>query len=138
VIPNTAALVEQKVASMTAEQAWWLDVLNRGALPYSTGGGFEPNECRTGDLFANYITHAQQAGVRYRKSETAFGMFLRKIVPRVDRKQQPDGSRYYVFPPLPECRAFFAKKLATELRWNNEGEQDWTLHPEPRSDHGVF
>jgi hypothetical protein len=36
-IPKTAALVEQKVASMTAEQGWWLDVLNRGYLPAARG-----------------------------------------------------------------------------------------------------
>jgi hypothetical protein len=32
-IPETAALFEQKVASMTPEQAWWLGILMRGVLP---------------------------------------------------------------------------------------------------------
>src|SRR5262249_23711802 len=40
-IPKTAALLDQKIASATPEEAWWLDVLRRGELPGHTG----PNTC---------------------------------------------------------------------------------------------
>jgi hypothetical protein len=36
VIPKTAALLDQKIASATPEQAWWLDTLTRGELPWGT------------------------------------------------------------------------------------------------------
>ena len=33
-IPKTAALLDQKIASLTPERGWWLDVLMRGQLPW--------------------------------------------------------------------------------------------------------
>jgi hypothetical protein len=32
-IPDTAALTEQKIESLSVNQQWWLDVLKRGELP---------------------------------------------------------------------------------------------------------
>ena len=42
-IPKTAALLEQKMSSLSPEQGWWLDTLVRGELPW---GVDEPDQCR--------------------------------------------------------------------------------------------
>ena len=37
-IPETAALLEQKIASMSPEQSWWFETLRKGELPPARGG----------------------------------------------------------------------------------------------------
>jgi hypothetical protein len=44
-IPDTAALTEQKIESLSVNQQWWLDVLKRGELPGCNG-----NCCTVGQL----------------------------------------------------------------------------------------
>jgi Family of unknown function (DUF5906) len=136
-IPKTAALIEQKVSSMTAEEGWWLDLLVRGQLPGYGEEGVSSHECRTNSLFDDYINHAQRRGARRRQIDTTIGMFLRKVVPGEVPSRRDDGGRIYQFPPLPECRSFFAKRMGTELHWNDEGEQDWARRPEPHDAHGA-
>jgi hypothetical protein len=111
-IPQTAALLEQKVASMTAEQAWWLDVLRSGVLPGDKDGeGVSARDW----MYADYIKHARDRGVSRRVSETALGMFLAKYAPPTrDFRPTPTATRARVFPPLADCREFFAAKLRTE------------------------
>jgi hypothetical protein len=60
-IPSTMALAEQKVASLDAEQQWWLDILRRGQLPGDREGTGETN-CTT--LYEHYIDQAQRAASR--------------------------------------------------------------------------
>ena len=111
-IPKTAALLDQKVASLPSEKAWWLDVLMRGKLPLGCG-----RTCPTAELFDDYITHADKIGVRRRAIETQIGMFLSKHVPGL---RKSEGR--YEFPPLAEARAAFAKKLQHTVDWGDENE----------------
>jgi hypothetical protein len=129
-VPQTTALLEQKVASMTAEQAWWLDVLKQGVLPGDTKGeGAAPSKA----MYANYIAHARDRGAPRRVSETALGMFLAKYVPPTREYRPPAddkgnrGKRVRVFPLLAECREHFARLLraegaAAELEWGETTE----------------
>jgi hypothetical protein len=75
-IPKTAALLEQKIESANAEQAWWFDVLNRGNLPDM----IEANTCPKDAIYDDYIRHAKNQGVNRRSIETKIGMFLNKYV----------------------------------------------------------
>jgi hypothetical protein len=130
-IPQTAALLEQKVASMTAEQVWWLDLLTRGVLPGDRdGNGEAPRKA----LYDHYIVHARNRGVTRRASETQLGMFLVEYAPPTTEYRPPSdkhgrrGGRVRVFEPLSQCRDHFARKLQTEginagLDW--EDGQEW-------------
>jgi hypothetical protein len=70
-IPKTAALLDQKLASLTPEQGWWIDLLRAGLLPNRTPGG-NPNESPSPLLFHDYIVHAGRTGVR-RKAHCQWG-----------------------------------------------------------------
>jgi hypothetical protein len=123
-IPNTEALLMQKIASMTPEQAWWLDILRRGILPGDTNGEGVAQRER---MYANYINHARDRGVPRRVSETALGMFLTNYVPtiRTTRPTDDEGNRprVRVFPSLADCREHYAKQLRSEGR--TAGGLDW-------------
>jgi hypothetical protein len=132
-MPQTAALVDQKLSTLNAEQGWWLDTLRRGELP---GGCEDEGCCPAGRLFDDYIKHSQKLGVRRRSIEVQLGIFLRKHVPGLRRVEgeydfqdfydrqtnttKSEGTSYgyvYVFPPLAECRAAFAKELQSKILW---------------------
>jgi Family of unknown function (DUF5906) len=136
-IPDTAALLEQKIASMTAEEAWWLDVLRQGVLPGDRdGAGVAPREA----MYTHYIAHARNRGVTRRMSETALGMFLTKYAPPTQEyKPSPDDQgrrgRCRVFPSLADCREHFAKQLQAE---NKAAELEWGETDDWDQDGGVF
>src|SRR6476661_2943552 len=62
VIPKTAALLDQQIQSMTPEQAWWFETLNKGVLPcrqYVGNTKFAPGVCERDDLFEQYVRYAK-------------------------------------------------------------------------------
>ena len=120
-IPKTAALLDQKIASLSPEKRWWLDVLSSGELPY--GGKLDDaHSCRAQHLFNAYIAHAGKTGAKWRSIETAVGMFLSKYVPGLLKMSDENGS-YYVFPPLSDCRKAFANLMQQEFTW--DGPSEW-------------
>jgi hypothetical protein len=75
-IPTTAALLDQKVASLPPEKGWLLDLLRNGRLPW--GLGCSDNECPCDALFDSYVNHANRQGARRRSIETAIGGLLKR------------------------------------------------------------
>lgn len=128
-IPSTAALAEQKLASMSYEQQWWLDVLNHGTLPGDfTGEGIADVQ----DLYSSYIGHLQRMGVQRKESETSFGIKLRKLAPGVLRRRAqlitPGGPvRRYVYelPLLKDCRRAFDRLTGDASDWGDSVPECW-------------
>jgi hypothetical protein len=132
-IPQTVALLQQKVASMTPEQMWWLDVLTRGVLPGDYDG--DGTSLRKA-MYEHYIARAKDRGVARRVSDSMLGMLLKTFAPPTQEVRATIGDRRErarVFPPLSECRKKFAellqaKRMIEELNWE-EGE--WTADEVP-------
>ncbi len=137
-IPTTDALREQKVASLTSEQKWWLDRLMSGVLPsYDPGTRSVPTEA----LHEHYLDHARGLGYSHRSSATELGIALNALVPGLEKKrpllrkgQEGAGHRipHYRLPPLQACRAAFERLTKQVMAWppsdQREGEpQDWGL-----------
>lgn len=127
-IPETAALREQKVATLSPEQQWWLDVLGRGQLPGDESGTGE-TECRR--LYGNYLALMKELGVTRRQSETAFGIALRRMTPDVKRFRRrvlsAGGSQlhwFYRFPSLKDCRDHMSR-IAFDVEFSAEDELEW-------------
>jgi hypothetical protein len=145
-IPRTEALLEQIVATATAEQSWWFDVLDNGTLPF---GSTEPNVCPKRTLYQRYIKHASRQGARRREIDTKIGMFLKKYVGpelRSDEKKDykvvdrrghvtTENGRVYRFPALKDCRERFARAVGQTVIWN-ELEAEW--QHEERNDDDEF
>jgi hypothetical protein len=151
-IPRTEALLEQKIASLSAERGWWVDILKRGQLPDCECDPDAPSKCALKVLHDDYCYHAQITGVRRRAIETSLAMFLRRVVPNIASKngrfhrpqvvpqvernpsdhppQQKDWERgtIYTFPPLAECRKVFAAQAQQTIVW--EGPSEWEYRKE--------
>lgn len=127
-IPNTGALLEQKVASLPVEHQWWLDVLRSGTLPGDTAGTGEV-ECDR--LYAHYLERLHRMGVFRKQSETAFGIALKRMVPGLIKArravQTPSGTlrRYvYQFPTITECRQDF-DRLTGDADLPDDAPKEW-------------
>ena len=141
-IPKTAALLEQQISSLTAEQSWWLDTLMRGELPRGCDVG---GRCPTNRLFDQYITRAMRQGIKRRSIEVQLGGFLKKHVPGLRKvkinyrrwdglRMVDDDGPVYIFPSLEECREAFATKLGQPIDWAAIGRQSPLLIPWAISD----
>lgn len=126
--PKTDGLLEQKLISLTHEEKWWFEILNRGQVrEYSNGW---EGECKTSDVFESYISYADTMRVNYRSVSTKIGQFLKNIVPQLQKhkgalsnSQTPNKSKrrpetYYVFPDLETCRKDFEKRVGQEITWD--------------------
>jgi hypothetical protein len=116
-IPMTQTLIDQKLASMSSEQSWWLHILLSGVLPSDFQGvGLAFNKA----LYEHYIENAKAVGVGHRSSEPSLGRRLKEMAgfqPRDlvrtlwhSERRQAMGVEYRgtrQFPTLAECRAKF-------------------------------
>ncbi|MBB4287621.1 primase-helicase family protein [Roseospira goensis] len=126
-IPNTAALAEQKAASMPPIHRWWYDRLMDGvparALDdYGEQWGWGPYAAPIPKavLFDDYVRHSERMGDRRRSTETQLGLDLRRLVPSLkDRrtKKEEVRKRCWELPTLDECRVHFAEIYGLDNPW---------------------
>jgi Family of unknown function (DUF5906) len=124
-IPKTDALLDQKLASFSVEESWWYDVLHRGELPGLENGC----ECLKHGLHDSYLRRMEKVGRRGspRSTQTALGMFLRKMVGSDLATDTRDEKRKYMyrFPPLKECRERFVQMTQSQIAWEDP-DAKWT------------
>lgn len=131
-VPQTDALREQKLLSLSVEEEWWYQKLCRGTSLE------EEEEWKTeipkDYLVDDYINNAKKFNISRRGSATSLGKQLGKLVPSLEHRQiltdvkvhTPDGfyvyqkkrMYHYIVPPLAECRAHWDKMFGKE-KWEN-------------------
>ena len=78
-VPQTKALQEQKILSMTSEEQWMLEKLQEGRLLPTQGTW--PERVAKDDLYDNYVEEMKAQGRNFRMGRTAFGRFLQSAMP---------------------------------------------------------
>lgn len=135
-VPDTIALREQKLLSLTADEEWWYQKLVKGQVLYN-GDGW-PKEVLAPDLMTDYREHTKLQQANRKSTETKVGLFLKKIMPRFRSVRRmvsvdvPSGDGFsvkkriqtlvYTFPPLEECRAYW-ETLHGKVEWPEGDEQ---------------
>lgn len=116
-VPSTDALVEQKLLSMSSEEEWWYRKLSDGQLLADHLEWSEP--ILKSRLVDDYLLYSQRVGTNRRSTETALGIFWRKVCPegwpksfqKLETSTDERGLKvrlrpvYVQFPSLEECRA---------------------------------
>jgi hypothetical protein len=70
----------------------------------------------------SYLDQTGKSGIQRKSTETQFGIFIRNQVPGLVIRERRGGN-LYVFPPLAECRAAFAKAIQQPIAWPSPN--DW-------------
>ncbi|HEU5185510.1 MAG TPA: primase-helicase family protein, partial [Gemmatimonadaceae bacterium] len=117
----TDALRDQQLRSMAPERRWFLDVLAEGVLPGDDRG---KGVALFDDLYTSYVHSARDyhGGTRT-LDKVAFGRFLIECGATKYRPRSQGRASMRRFPPLHQCRATFARGLATTPDW--EEAADW-------------
>ncbi len=147
-LPKTAALFEQKVASMSEVQSWWFERLREGVV-LETDDDWQKT-IATKALYDSYRTYADKLGKMRKLTVEQFGMQLGDLMPEgfargkkmwedrfeIDpstneriKSRNYDGSwsrkrvNCYHLPSLTACREHFCGLVRYQVDWG-EGEAD--------------
>jgi hypothetical protein len=116
-IPETPARLEQKMLSMDILQKWWLNVLSDE--DFTIGEKIldleNCNRIIISDLTTSFDEYAKEHNPKHRLwSVKRFCGQFRKLVSNVEVKRRGSGPREYEFPPLNDCKSFFADKYSLD------------------------
>jgi hypothetical protein len=146
-VPQTEALREQKLFSMTVEQAWWLERLMDGRITAQSAewSGSILKE----RIQADYLRYAEAQRIMRRSSPTALGRFLNRVMPgeypisvqRTTDVEKDDGQGrtytarervyYYDLPTLQACRDEWDRLYGGSFGWPKEEVEAISDRPEP-------
>ncbi|UGA44082.1 DUF5906 domain-containing protein [Bradyrhizobium quebecense] len=113
-LPQTPALLEQKIRSLDSIDDWWFNRLHEA--------GDWHTQIEIDDIYKEYL---DSIGVGRKRGKAEFGKRLTKLVPNL-RKVRPtmevapgvmDRVRCYELPSLDECRAAFDDLLGQPVPW---------------------
>jgi Family of unknown function (DUF5906) len=124
--PRTAALLEQKIRSLTSVDSWWLERLMSGTTSRHSTEWKNVVACEA--LFDDYVAVAEHIGIRRRREQIAFGMAMSKLVPGLRREKHTvlvDDAHgtaakrvwCYVLPTLSDARLDFAQIVEQPIEW---------------------
>ena len=125
VVPKTAALLDQKHASLEPFEQWWLDCLMSGRIVGSDFGGEWPDKIETDRFRSAFRRYATERNVRARiPGDISLGRLLKRIAPgiRKGRERQGQDLLYvYFVPSLTECREAWGKFIGHEstIEWES-------------------
>jgi hypothetical protein len=116
-IPQTQALIDQKVQSLDGLEQWWLSKLSTGETPRPEKNN--PRWVVSKRLFREASGH--NARTKY-VTETEFGRFLSEM--RCTHKS--NGQAWgWVFPPLGEARREWEIKMGGNTEWLRPDVSEW-------------
>lgn len=127
-VPQTEALRDQQQLSMPADTKWWYEKLYNGELLPGTSlenWADAPQSVMRDLLHQDFrdSMRGHSASVD-RTDETALGIYLKKFVPNLDKRQRtvPIGcikvrKWFWIIPPLAECRAHFDRISGRSWPW---------------------
>lgn len=113
-VPQTGALAEQKIRSLSPEHLWIYEKLADGRLLDNHHGW--QNIVAKAELQSDYFQQGKDRGINHRAAATMIGMMLNKLFPNLQERRRSSG-RFYIFPDLEECRNDFERFIKTEIAW---------------------
>lgn len=124
-IPQTAALLEQKIRGLSAEMAWWYQCLQEGEI--IAGEGW-PDKIPKVYFYGQYITYCNSIAKRSQHLDK--GKLYQEIKNELEevgkdfvacRLSDQSGKRMwaYTMPDLEACRNQFSKKIKYEIEWQD-------------------
>jgi len=117
--PQTAALLEQKLYSLTPVQKYWYAKLEAGSLPNCQGWDDIPKK----ELHYDFVRFCNDSGIRHKANDSEFGSQLKKLVPNMSTGKGRTGiygttrPNVYKFPSLHDCREVFCIFINYPIAW---------------------
>ena len=122
--PQTQALQEQKVHSLSPPWKWWFGKLMDGQLLDSDNGWQAMVE--RSQLQQDYINATGPTRDGLRSSQTELGLLLKSLLPGdyPHTRQRRGGQRFWELPPLEGARRHFESLTSSSYQWAEEPDVD--------------
>ena len=122
--PQTQALREQKLYSLSAQWKWWFGKLMDGQL-LDSNMGWETMVERT-QLHQDYMNAMGPSRGGLRSSQTELGLLLKSLLPGhyPHTRQRRGELRFWELPSLEESRRQFESLTQSSYEWPEEAEVD--------------
>jgi len=122
-IPQTKALLDQKLGSLSPIDEFWHSRLYSGSLIH--GDDIWRTVVARDDLYGEYLREMKSRNMGRARGSADFGKRLKKLAPAIRdtrpaiEKEPGLQKRAYCYeiPPLEECREAFEKHLGQPIRW---------------------
>lgn len=137
-IPQTKALLEQKLQTLDAVTAWWYGRLETGAPTHRfTSWPSQPIPFRS--LYDDFVATSEKSGIHRKPDEPRFAKKFRELVPGMKRTRRhialnTDDDTLtgetigrvwcYELLSLDECRQAFEQMLHQPIEWAVSDEED--------------
>jgi Family of unknown function (DUF5906) len=137
-IPQTKALLDQKIESLSPIDEFWYSRLYDGSLIH--GDDTWRTVVARDDLYAEYLREVKSRNMGRARGSADFGKRLKKLAPAI-RDTRPaienePGSlkrtRCYEMPLLEQCRESFEKHLGQPMKWPAPTQEE-NEQPGPRA-----
>lgn len=123
-VPQTEALLDQKLMSLGVVERWFFDALNNGRFELESWKDWLPTRA----LHESLVAWCKLMSVRVPTTE-AMGMRLTALVPlplgsKSARVQRTDGGHRawgYELGPIEACRQHFERLIGAKVEWVTEG-----------------
>lgn len=117
--PNTAALMDQKHATLDPFYQWWLDCLAEGWVLGSDFGGQWPHEVSKEQFRAAFRRYCKERNIRGRVPEDrALGRMLKRVAPSISSGRQRDTGNTYRLTELDRHRKEWENYIGHEVDWS--------------------
>lgn len=117
VAPKTEALLDQKIYSLTPEEAWLYDCLQEGSI---RGEGKWPERIVVDDMFEAVKNYCRARNIRSRlPDKVSIGKLMKKVLASERHRYREGDERVYVYslPPLDVCRERWDTYIGQETKW---------------------
>jgi len=123
-VPQTKALLDQKLGSLSPIDEFWYSRLHDGSLIH--GDDTWRTVIARDDLYAEYLKEVKSRNMGRARGSADFGKRLKKLLPSI-RDTRPaiekepgvlKRTRCYELPSLQECRESFEKHLGQPISWS--------------------
>lgn len=137
-VPQTEALLDQKIRSLDPVGKFWYECLMEGELHPEFEGWM--NQIPKDALYEYFKDESKASGIRNICRNNAFTSKLKEYCSSVDETKtisniSTDFSKrknHYIFPSLEQCRKEFEQSVRMEIQWPCEYEDDCESdHEEP-------
>jgi len=127
--PQTDALLDQKIHSMSTTGKFWFDCLRHGYITEDQDSW--PGSVLTQKFYNEYIYYAQRIGDRYRLSDSQFSKKFKKFCPGIEKRRktvscgdsETTRQSALLLPDLNKCRENFEKKVGMKINWDDENQE---------------
>jgi hypothetical protein len=121
-VPQTKALLDQKMLGLTGLELWYVHLLNIGELPWPNKKN--PRWCNSSYLLESAVHyHLRNRYLAYEE----LGSFLKEM----GCTHKSDGKAWgWIFPPLNEAREDWAKRAGGNWDWLAADIKDWAEKPQ--------